>query len=223
MGFAMIDFELFWQSMPALFRGALITIEVSILTTLLGLSLGITLGFAQSFGNKIVKIFVGAYVNLIRGTPMLLQIFFVFYILPQFGVSINAFWSAVLAIGINSSAYISQTIRSGISAIPQGQIDAAQTMGMSKIQTILYIVLPQVIKIAMPALSNEFITLIKDSSLASIIGVVELTKEGSIIRSRTYDALTVMCAVGLIYLIITLSLSYILENFNKYVTSKKNI
>lgn len=139
---------------------------------------------------------------------MLVQILFVYYVLPQFGVMIAPVWAATLAIGLNSSAYISQIIRGGISAVPYGQIEAAYTLGMSPFAVKRYIVFPQALKVALPGLGNELVTLVKDSSLASIIGVMELSKEGSVIRSRTYDAFSVLLAVSFLYLVMTSLLSF---------------
>lgn len=146
---------------------------------------------------------------------MLVQILFVYYVLPQFGLKIPPFWAATLAIGLNSSAYISQIVRSGILAIPKGQLEAAHTLGLTKWMSLRYIVFPQALRVALPGLGNELITLVKDSSLASIIGVMELSKEGSIIRSRTYDAFSILIAVSIIYLILTAALSYGIKLFEK--------
>ncbi|MBU4269981.1 amino acid ABC transporter permease, partial [Candidatus Dependentiae bacterium] len=137
------------------------------------------------------------------------------YIFPQLGIDISAFWSAALAIGLNSAAYLSQTIKSGISSIGIGQWEAAQVLGFNKIQTLQFIILPQAIRVIIPALGNEFITLIKDSSLASTIGVVELVKEGSIIISRTYKVIPVYYMITGIYLIITTILSLCLSRIER--------
>ncbi len=179
------------------------TMQIALLSCVLGLFLGFFLGILQSFGGKVAWFLVQVYATAVRGIPMLVQIIFIFYVLPQFGVVISAYWVAVLAIGCISGGYVSQIVRSGIASVPRGQIEAAQVLGLSRLQTIRYIVLPSAMRIILPALGNETITLIKDTSLASIIGVVELSKEGSILRSRTYDALTILLAVALIYLVIT--------------------
>ena len=146
---------------------------------------------------------------------MLVQILFVYYVLPQFGVMIAPLWAASLAIGLNSAAYISQVIRSGIGAVPQGQVEAAKTLGFTSMQIWRFIIYPQAFRFALPALGNELVTLVKDSSLASIIGVMELSKEASIIRSRTYDAFSILLAVSMIYLSITSTLSFLLNKLEK--------
>jgi polar amino acid transport system permease protein len=128
-------------------------------------------------------------------------------------VQLDAFWTAVIAIGCNSSAYLSQIFRSGIQSINRGQFEAAYVLGFSKIQTLRYIILVQALTIIFPALGNEFITLVKDSSLASIIGVSELSKEGRLIISRTYDAISIFTMIAILYLVVTLSMSLLIYQF----------
>ena len=203
----MLDFELMWQSLPDLLIGALMSLEIAFLAGALGMILGIPLAFLEGSFYPVLRALATSYVYLFRGTPMLVQILFVYYVLPQFGLLIPPFWAATLAIGLNSAAYISQIVRSGILAVSHGQIEAAYTLGMSSFAIKRYIVFPQAFTISLPALGNEVVTLVKDSSLASIIGVMELSKEGSIIRSRTYDAFSILLAVTSIYLLMTSLLS----------------
>lgn len=209
----MIDFQLILESLPALGLGTLVSLQITLIATIIGCSLGTILAFLESAPSKPVRAFVLMYVALFRGTPMLVQILCVFYVLPQLGIFIPAFWAASVAIGLNSAAYISQSIRSGINAVPIGQIEAAKTLGLSYRATQIHIVLPQAFRVALPALGNELITLIKDSSLASVIGVMELSKEASIIRSRTYDAFSILLAVSLIYLLLTSTLTFCMKKF----------
>lgn len=203
----MIDFDLIFQSMPNLLQGALLSCQIAFMAGCLGLVLGVPLAFCELSTFWPLRALVWIYVSLFRGTPMLVQILFVYYVLPQFGVMIAPVWAATLAIGLNSSAYISQIIRGGIAAVPYGQVEAAYTLGMSPFAVKRYIVFPQALRVALPGLGNELVTLVKDSSLASIIGVMELSKEGSVIRSRTYDAFSVLLAVSFIYLVMTSLLS----------------
>ena len=211
----MIDYQLIKDSLPLLLRGALVTLEIAGLGALIGILFGTLLGLAQTGKSRILRWMVTLYVTLMRGTPMLIQITFAYYVLPQFGIQLPAFWVAVVAIGLNSAAYVSQIIKAGIRSIGRGQIEAGRVLGLSNMQITRYIVLPQAFRVVIPALGNEFITLVKDSSLASTIGVVELTKEGQFIRGRTFDALTVFAAVALIYLIITTSLSLLINWFEQ--------
>lgn len=211
----LIDVNLIWESLPSLLHGTAISLLITVLATLIGLPLGTILGIAENSKSRLITMAVGTYVTLFRGTPMLVQILFVYYVLPQFGITLAPLWAASSAIGLNSAAYISQIIYAGIKAVPKGQIEAALTLGFTERKLMRYIILPQSFRITLPALGNELVTLIKDSSLASIIGVMELTKEASIIRSRTYDAFSILLAVSLIYLVLTLTLSYVLKKYVK--------
>ncbi len=204
----MINIELIVDSLPALLRGVLVTLQIAASSCLIGFSLGTFFGLIQSSSSSIGKSFVTLYVSLIRGTPMLVQIMFIVFGLPQFGVNIPTIWAVIVAIGLNSAAYISQVIRSGIASVSKGQIEAAKVLGLTQKQIIRFIVLPQAIRVVLPALGNEFITLTKDSSLASIVGVTELAKEGSIIMGRTFDPISIYCAITALYLILTTTLSY---------------
>ena len=211
----MIDLELIKDSIPNLFHGMLVSLEITAVAMTIGLILGSIFALAETSRSKILCLGIRAYVTFFRGTPMLVQILFVYYVLPEFGLLIAPFWAASLAIGLNSCAYISQTIRSGIKAVPKGQLEAAHTLGLTPLKTQIYIVFPQAFRVALPALANELITLVKDSSLASIIGVMELSKEASVIRSRTYDAFSILLAVSLIYLTLTTTLSFCLKKYEK--------
>lgn len=219
MEITMIDFTLIWESLPSLYQGTLVSLQITFVAALIGMGLGSILGLAEISSLKVIRLCVGIYVTLVRGTPMLVQILFIFYVLPQLGLMIAPFWAASLAIGLNSSAYVSQIIRSGVNAVPKGEIEAAYTLGFSRLQTMIYIIFPQALRMTLPALGNELITLVKDSSLASIIGVMELTKEASVIRSRTYDAFSILLAISIIYLVLTATLSLAIKYFEKRTKS----
>ena len=188
---------------PQLLKGAGISLIIAACSSAIGFFGGTLLGIAQSSSYKPLKIAVATYATIIRGTPLLLQITFFFLMLTSIGINISALSTAILAIGINSSAYISQIVRSGIASVSRGQIEAARTLGISSFDITKYIVLPQALRVVLPALGNEFITLIKESSLASAIGVMELYKQGDVIISQAYNALTVYMVTGLIYLAMT--------------------
>lgn len=208
MEITVIDLQLIQDSLPALLHGASLSLQIAFIACVIGFTMGTVIAFGETSKKRLIRWPIALYVNFFRGTPMLVQILFVFYVLPELGVTISPFWTATLAIGLNSSAYVSQIIRSGINAVSTGQIEAAYALGFSRFMTMRYIVFPQAFKTVLPSLGNEFVTLIKDSSLASIIGVMELSKEASIIRSRTYDAFSIFLAVSIIYLILTGLLSF---------------
>lgn len=198
-----IDISLAWTALPHLLRGAWITIQITIISYILGFALGGILGYLHTLHAAWARIPITLYVTLIRGTPMLIQITFFYYVLPVVGIEFSPFWAAICAITINCSAYISQIIKSGIIGVGHDQIEAARVLGFNSLQIGRYIVIPQAVRIAFPALVGEYITLLKDSSLASVIGVMELYKEARFIMNQTYDVVTIFCIVALIYLILT--------------------
>ncbi len=214
----MIDIALLKASLPYLIRGSIYTIEIAAIACMIGLVLGMLCGLALSSKNYIIWLLATIYTTIFRGTPMLIQIIFATLVLPSIGLPLSRFWGVVWAIGLNSGAYIAHIIKSGISSVSVGQREAGKTLGLSNAQIIRYIVLPQAIRVVLPALGNEFITLIKETSLASIVGVQELTKEGEIIASRTFDALTIYLGVALCYLVITTILTALVA----YVEQRMN-
>ncbi|MBI5346836.1 MAG: amino acid ABC transporter permease [Chlamydiae bacterium] len=211
----MLDFSLMKDSLQVLLQGTLVTLEIGFFSCLFGFLGGTCMGVLHSTKKPLITSIVGTYVTIIRGTPLLMQIITIFYLLPELGINISPIWSAITALSLNSVAYVSQIIRSGISSVPKGQVEAAKVLGLNPWQTSFYIILPQAIRTVLPALGNEFVTLVKDSSLASIIGVMELSKQGSIIRSRTYDVFSVLFIVGLIYLCLTSIVSFLIKLLEK--------
>lgn len=218
----MIDLGLIKSSLPQLFHGMLITSAIALSAGLLGFIGGTLLALCQMLKSTLLQALINGFIVIIRGTPMLIQIVFLYILLPHFGIFISKFAIAVIAIGINSSAYVSQIVRSGIKSVPHGQIEAAYTLGIRKIDLIRYIILPQAFRVIIPALGNELVTLVKDSSLASIIGVTELYMEGTILKNKTYDALTIYTAVAICYLILTSTLSLIMYKIEKNLNHARN-
>ncbi len=217
----MINIANFYDALPTLLHGASISLKIALSGLVIGAIGGTLLALVSLYGNKLFKIMASLYVNIFRGTPMFVQMITLFYVLPTLGIMFSAYTTAIIAIGLNSIAYMSQVIKAGIQAVDRGQIQAAYTLGFSKAQVMRFIILPQAIRIVFPALTNECITLIKDSSLASVIGVAELTHEGSLMMSRTYDALTAYAGIAIIYLcmtsILTLFLYFLEKRFNHVV------
>lgn len=205
----MIDFEFIRAIFPQLLEGAWVTLIIAGASSTIGFIGGTILGIAQSSSSKPLRYAVTLYVTVIRGTPLLLQIMFFFLMLSHIGIHISALNTAILAIGINSSAYISQIVRSGIASVSRGQIEAAKTLGISSFDITRSIILPQALRTVLPALGNESVTLIKESSLASTIGVLELYARGSIVISQAFNSLSVYAIVGLMYLTMTSIVSLI--------------
>jgi len=214
----MIDFTLASSIMTRLLYGATVSLKIAFISFCIGALGGTFFGIALTRGSALVRYLVTAIVTVVRGTPMLVQIVFLYTILSPLQVS--AFVAAVIAIGFNSSAYVSQIIKAGIDSVGTGQLEAAQLLGIGNYDTMRYIVLPQALRTVLPALGNEIITLIKDSSLASLVGVVELYKEGQTIISQTYDALTVFFAMALVYLLMTSTAAYLVGRLERRLNYK---
>ena len=201
------DFSLITSSLPLLLQGALVTLEITALAVGLGLVFGLLAALAQLSRWAPLRIVAKVYVDFIRGTPLLVQIFIIYFALPVIiGQRIDPFVAAVAACSINSGAYVAEIFRAGIQSIDIGQMRAGLSLGMNWNQTMRYIILPQAFKRIIPPLGNEFIAMLKDSSLVSVIGFEELTRSGQLIISETYGSLEIWSAVAILYLIMTLSI-----------------
>ena len=197
----------------------LIALGSIVIGILLGLLIAIVRDMYEKNGkglilNKICKI----YVDVIRGTPALLQLMIIYYVIFK-SVSIDLVLVGILALGLNSSAYVSEIIRAGINSIDVGQMEAAKSLGFKYFQSMRYIILPQAIKNVLPALGNEFITLVKETSVAGYIGIMELTKSTDMIASRTYNYFFPLIIAALIYLGLTMLLTKLLNRFERKVSN----
>lgn len=202
------DWSLIWDNIPILLQGAVITIQITVMAVGCGFFIGMIAALANLSRFKIVRLLVKCYVELFRGTPLLVQIFMIYFALPMvIGQSINPYVAAVTACSINSGAYVSENFRAGIQSIDKGQMEAGRSLGLTWAQTMRYIVMPQAFKAIIPPLGNEFIAMMKDTSLVSVIGFEELTRRGQLIIARTYGSFEIWTAVAIIYLIMTLSIS----------------
>jgi polar amino acid transport system permease protein len=206
--------------MPFLLQGALITLEVTILAVIFGTIVGTILGMGRLSKLLILKIPSYAYIEFIRGTPLLVQIYIIYFGLPSMGIDFPPFTAAVVALSINASAYIAEIVRAGIQSISKGQTEAARSLGMNVWQTMQYIILPQAFRNILPALGNEFIALTKESSLVSVIGIAELTRQGQYIISRTFKSFEIYGGVAIVYFAMTFTLSQIVNWVEKKVTIK---
>lgn len=194
------------SALPWLLKGAQITLSSSVLAIVLGVLVGIALTLALQTGIRPVRGLVRLYISFARGTPLFIQILIVFYILPSIGLDISRFFSGVIALSLNSGAYVSEMIRGGLSAIPKGQIEAARAFGMSRALIWRRITLPQVFAIILPPLTVEFTALLKASALLSVIGVVELTRTAQQIVAATFKPIEIWLTVGVLYFIMCFAL-----------------
>lgn len=202
------DFALIIRSIPLLLEGAVITVEITSLSVGFGFVIGILLALARLSSFKPARWFAIIYVDFIRGTPLLVQIFLLYFALPILtGQRIEPFFAAIAACSVNSGAYIAEIFRSGIQSIDVGQMEAGRSLGLSWWQVMRFVILPQAFKRVVPPLGNEFIAMLKDSSLVSVIGFEELTRRGQLIISRTYATFEIWLAVAFMYLIMTIVIS----------------
>ncbi len=198
------------NNFPSLMGGALITLKITALSVGFGMILGLFLGLFKLSKNKLINGLAGIYIDVFRGTPLFVQVLlFYFGILPLFMDNVTAFQAAVITCSLNSGAYIAEIVRAGIQAVDKGQMEAAQSLGMNYPQAMWYVILPQAYKIVIPPLINEFIMLLKDTSIVSIIAAGELTERGRILYSVTYEATWIWGGVALIYFVMTKVLSVI--------------
>ena len=202
------NFDLVVKSFPLLLVGAGVTIKITALSVALGVVIGLFVGIARISRIKLLRVLAAIYVDFFRGTPLLVQIFLVYFALPVItGQRVDPFVAAIGSCGINSGAYVAEIFRAGIQSIDKGQMEAGRSLGMTWVQTMRYIIVPQAFKRVIPPLGNEFIALLKDSSLVSVIGFEELTRRGQLIIAKTYGSLEIWLSVAVIYLAMTLTIS----------------
>lgn len=194
-----------------LFRDAiLITLKVGICSFILATLLSIIIGSLRTRKlPKIISILLSAYVEFFRGTPLLVQVFLVYYGLPSLGIRIEPIPAAIFTMGLNSGAYLSENVRAAILSIDKGQYEASSILGYSPIQTTIHIVLPQALRIAVPAFMNGFSSMIKETSLISVLPVVELTKLGNQIYAKTYHPFEIYITLAVVYFVMTYSVTFL--------------
>jgi His/Glu/Gln/Arg/opine family amino acid ABC transporter permease subunit len=202
------------------------TLIITVGATILGIILGLVIpliknNYKENRTHKFLNAIANIYVAIVRGTPVLLQLMIIYYIIFKTS-NISILFIGMLAFGLNSGAYVSEIFRTGIESIDKGQMEAGKSLGLSYTQIMRYIILPQAMKNALPALGNEFVTLIKETSVAGYIGIRELTKAGDIIASRTYDYLFPLTITALIYLVLTLGITRILKKIERRTNNAQN-
>ncbi|MGT2749890.1 amino acid ABC transporter permease [Streptococcus orisasini] len=207
------------EVLPSLLDGALITLQVFFIVIILSIPLGAVLAFLMQIKFKPLRWLLNLYVWVMRGTPLLLQLIFIYYVLPSAGITFDRMPAAILAFTLNYAAYFAEIFRGGIEAIPKGQYEAAKVLKLTQLQTIRYIILPQVVKIVLPSVFNEIINLVKDSSLVYVLGVGDLLLASKTAANR--DAtLAPMFIAGGIYLIligiVTILSKYVEKKFSYY-------
>jgi len=210
-------FELAWNILPALLRGTVVTLKITGISISIGFILGILLALGRVYGDRPIYMLTTTYVEVIRGTPLLTQLFLLYFGLPSIGIMLSPLSAAIIGMGLNSGAYQAEYFRGAIQAVKSGQMMAARAVGMSKFKAVRYIILPQMLRIVIPSWSNELIYLVKYSSLAYMIQAPELMAQGKVIAAKNFRTFEVFLVVALIYLVIVLILSRILDVLEKRV------
>ncbi|MCL6638652.1 MAG: amino acid ABC transporter permease [Firmicutes bacterium] len=218
--------ELIVNSFPVILAGALSTLEITLIAVALGCIIGLFGGLARLSKTRIIKLLATCYVDFFRGTPLLVQIYMVYFGLPQlmgsfqsflmdqYGMAriwesthIDPFIAAIISTSLNSGAYIAEIFRAGVQSIERGQMEAARSLGMTHVKAMRYVILPQAFKRVIPPLGNEFIAMLKDTSLLSVIGFEEMARKGQLIIAQTYKPFHIWLLVALIYLLMTFVIS----------------
>lgn len=203
--------------MPLLLAGAVTTIWITAIAVSVGVLIGLVVGVARLSENVLIRALSRIYIDCIRGTPLLVQILIIYlgipnllFVITKQQMPINVYVAGITACAINSGAYVAEIVRAGIQSIDRGQTEAARSLGMTSGQTMRYIILPQAIKRIIPPLGNEFIAMLKDTSLLSVIGVEELTRKGQLYIAVTFASFPVYLGILLMYLVMTLSISQVI-------------
>ncbi len=221
-GLSKMDFSFLGKYHQFYIDGTIITIVLAFFTVILGVVFGVVITLMKLSKNKILKTLGSAYVEFIRGTPVLVQLYIIYYGLPKVGLSFpdlklplvgeisGDFIAGIITLSINSAAYISEIIRAGIQAVDKGQMEAARSLGHKHITSMIYIIFPQAFKNILPALGNEFVTVIKESSIVSIIGIQDLMYKANTVRGNTFLPFQPLIVAAIIYFVLTFTLSKIL-------------
>ncbi|MGB3226093.1 MAG: amino acid ABC transporter permease [Desulforhopalus sp.] len=216
----MIDFqfEIVTRALPALWEGALVTMKIALISFCLATAIGFCVGVLRSRSRGLSLLFA-PYVEIFRGTPLLIQLFFIYYGLPTINITLSSFQAAIIGLGLNGGAYISEVVRASLLSIDFGQKDAAYALGLNWRQTLFHVVLPQALAVSIPPLMNIFAGLLKETSLVSVLAITELTRVGQLVYTRSFRAFEIYLVIGCMYFVMTFfvaKVSYYLER--RYAT-----
>ncbi len=200
-----------WQGLPYLLQGAGLTTLISVAAMLLALILGMITALLSQFPWRLLRGLTQAYVEVFRNTPLLIQIFIVYFGLPQLGLKLSAFLSGLSALTLYTAAYNTEIFRSGLEAVPKGQHEAARSTGLSPLQEATYVIIPQALRISFPALGNNLVSLVKNSSLVSTIGMVELMFVANDISFNNFRSFEIYGTAAVLYVILVLGLTWVLN------------
>ncbi len=208
------NIDVFSQSFHWLMVGLGYTLTLTLISIVTSLIVGLLAALAKISSNKIISSLSSIYINIFRGTPLLVQIIILFFALPYLGIQMDRWTTGVVALTLNNGSYVAEYLRGGIQSIDDGQTEAAKSLGMNYAQQMIFVILPQAFKTALPSLANSFVALLKDTSMVSVIGVEELLKQGRSMQSMTANA-TPLMAVAIIYLVVTLPIIFMIDKLEK--------
>ncbi len=197
-----LDPSIIIKYLPLFLKGVFLTVEISFFAILIGLPIGILAAVARTSRFRILNFIGAVYVEVFRNTPLLIQIFIIFFGLPSLGIKLSPYVSGLTALVLYVGAYNTEVIRAGLEAVPRGQIEAAKSLGLTGVQTFLYVILPQTFQISLPALGNNWVALVKNSSLVSVIGMVELTWVTFDLNALTFRSFELFGTATILYLIL---------------------
>ncbi len=197
--------------LPALLKGAWLTIEISVVSYVLAVILGLLIGVARISPFAPLRWLAAGYIQFLRGTPLLTQLFFIFYALPYAGVVLSPMLASIIGLTLNYAAYMAEVFRGGIQAVPRGQVEAARALGMRRGKMMRRIIIPQALRLVVPPLGNFLVSIFKDSSLVSVITLKDLTFTGQILAASTFKYFEIFAMVGIIYLMISYPAAKLVE------------
>ncbi|MBU5438010.1 amino acid ABC transporter permease [Tissierella sp. MSJ-40] len=215
-----MKFHIISNNLGFILAAALTTIKITIISFLLGLVLAVIIGTIRyEKPPKFLEVILNVYIEIFRGTPLLIQLFFIYYGLPTIGIKMSSFVAAIFGLALNSAAYMSEIIRAAMLSVDKGQREASYVLGYNRIQSLIYIIYPQAMRIAIPSLMNSFSSLLKESSLVSSLAITELTRSGQLIYTRTYRAFEIYLTLGVLYFCMTYSVSLISKKIEKKINN----
>lgn len=211
-----MKFHIITDNIDYIISACMVTIGITALSFVLALIIAFAVGTLRSEKlPKPLSSLLRSYIEIFRGTPLLIQLFFIYYGLPSIGISMNGLTAAVLGLALNSGAYMSEVVRASVLSVDKGQKEAAMALGYSNFQSLRYIIYPQAIRVALPPLMNSFSNLLKESSLVSVLAITELTRSGQLIYTRTYRAFEIYLTLGALYFLMTYAVSIVSAGLEK--------
>lgn len=204
---------------PYLLQGLWITLKLTLITMVTSFAFGLIVALFRVSKNKFLRLISKVYVDIFRGTPLLIQLILIFYALPDLGIMFDRYSAGIVALTLNNGAYVAEIFRGGIESLPKGQMEAARSLGLTRIQAMIKVIIPQAFKSVLPALTNSIVALLKDTSLVSVIGVEELLKQGRQLQTWQANS-TPLMFVAILYLVAILPLIYLVSKLERRLKEK---